>query len=288
LIFVIICSTIIINIDKVLIQLFWSAEQGGFYFSAYKLTAFINIFSLAVGTLLFPTFSELHFFKNIRAVHNLILKSERYLSMIVFPMVFGMLALAQPAGTILISGWSGAIPILQILPLFVLFAALERPYQSHFLGSDQPKIARNRVIIMVCINVLLNIILIPQDIQSLGIPLMGMGARGAAIATVISYLVGLFYSRIVFWKLSKTKGSYRILLHAFAAGLMALLLYWFNSIFIIDRWFYLLGFAFLGLAVYIFILFLVGEFKKKDIIFFIDTLNLKKMLQYIKGEIRRK
>ena len=111
-------------------------------------------------------------------------------------MVFGMVVLAEPATFILLSGWIPAIPILQILPFFALLAALEAPYQSQFVGTNRPKLARNRVVIMVLCNILLNFFLVPHDIQLLGLTLFGLGAQGAAIATVISYAIGLIYSRV--------------------------------------------------------------------------------------------
>lgn len=292
LIIVVTCATIMANIDKVLIQLFWSAEEVGYYFAVFRLSIFINMFTVAIGTLLFPTYSTLYAENNIRGIRWLTFQSERYISMIVFPMVFGLVVLAEPVAHILLSGWMPAIPILQILPFYVLLAALERPYQSQFLGMDRPKLARNRVVIMVCFNVLLNIILIPSDIQMLGLKLAGLGARGAAIATVVSYGVGLIYSRAMAWKLTKIKGTSRIILHAIAAGIMGfviyVLFYRLNMIVLITRWYHLLGFAFLGFGIYISILFILREFTKKDLDFFLDTLNIKKMFRYVKDETRGK
>lgn len=285
-------SIIMTNIDKVLIQLFWSASNVGYYTAAFRISVFINMFTAAIGTLLFPIFSTLHANNNIREIRRLTLQSERYLSMIVFPMVFGLVVLAEPATFVLLSGWMPAVPILQILPFFVLFAALGSPYQSQFLGMNRPKIARNRVVIMVCFNVLLNIVLIPKDIQMFNLNLAGMGARGAAIATVVSYVIGLIYSRTMAWRLTKIKGNPRILLHAFAAGIMAAILYFMlnnlNLILFITRWYSLLGFSLLGLGIYMIILGVMREFTKKDFQFFMDTLNIKKMIGYLNKELREK
>jgi O-antigen/teichoic acid export membrane protein len=289
---VVVSSTVIMtNIDKVLIQLFWSAADVGYYFAAFRLSKFINVFTIAIGMLLFPTFSYLHSKNDIPGIRRLTYQSERYLSMIVFPMALGMISLAEPTVAILLSQWIPAIPILQILPFFVLFVALERPYQSQFLGMNRPKLARNRVIIMVCCNVFFNIVLIPRDIQMLGLNLVGMGAKGAAIATVISYGVGLVYSRIMAWKYTKIKGNPRILFHAFASVVMATVLYFMlyqlNMIEFITRWYYLLAFALFGFGIYLAVLCLFKEFSKQDLIFFADALNIKKLIAYIKDEIRK-
>ncbi len=284
---IVVASTLIMtNIDKVLIQLFWSASDVGYYFASYNLSKFVDMFTLAIGILLFPTYSALHTKNNIEGIRNLTFKSERYLSMIVFPMAIGLMVLAEPATFILLSGWMPAVPILQILPLYALFDALSRPYGSQVVGMNRPDIARNRVIIMVIANILLNLILIPKDIQILGLNLFGLGARGAAIATVLSYIIGLFYNRAAALKLTGVKGNPRVLLHLLAAAIMATLLYFINILFIIDRWFHLLGAALFGLCVYLGILYILNEFKKEDIIFLLDTLNIKKMLQYIRDELK--
>ncbi|UCF13554.1 MAG: flippase [Thermoplasmatales archaeon] len=293
LVIVVSCSIIMTNIDKVLIQLFWDAADVGFYFAAFRLTVFINMFTLAIGTLLFPTFSMLHADNNIEGIRRLTFQSERYLSMIIFPIVLGMVVLAEPAVFILLSGWMPVVPILQILPFFVLLAALGRPHDVQIVGMGYPKLSRNRVLIMVCFNVVLNIILIPKDIQMLGgIQLAGMGAKGAAIATVISYGIGLVYNRIIAWKLTKVKVNPRILLHGLAAGVMATILYnilyTFNMIEFLTRWYHLLAISLLGLGIYLVILFLFKEFTKIDFHFFIDTLNIKKMIQYIRKELKNK
>jgi len=148
------------------------------------------------------------------------------MSMIVFPVVILMVMLAEPIIHILLSdSYMPALSVLQILPFFVLMEAFSRPYVSKFQGMNMPHITRNRVIIMVFVNIFLNLILIPKDIQSIGINCAGLGATGAAIATVCSYFIGLLYARFMTWKLTKIKGNIRIILHALAAGIMATILY---------------------------------------------------------------
>ena len=286
------CSVIITNIDKVLIQLFWSAEDVGYYFSGYRITSFIGMFTAALGLLLLPSFSKLHSENNIKSLKNLLYKSERYLSMIVFPMVFGVIVLAEPATFILLQGWMPAVPILQILAFLALFNALDQPYTSKFVGMNKPKIPRNRVIIIFIINLILNLVLIPKDIQSIGLKLAGLGAQGAALATIISFFFGLLYSRIMSWKLLKTFGNKKILLHFFAALIMSItlyiILYEFNYILYIIRWYLLLGISLFGLLIYVGILVILKEFTKEDFYFFLETLNIQKMIRYIKTELKSK
>ncbi len=286
-------NVIMHNIDKVMIQLFWTSADVGYYFSAYRLSNFIILFTSAIGMLIFPTYSALHKAGKINQIKKLTVDSERHLSMIVFPMVFGLMILAEPTAFILLSGWMPAVPMLQILPLAVLFKSLSTSYEAQFNGMNKPGINKNRILIMLVFNLSLNILLIPRDIQLLGgVKLFGLGATGAAIATAVSFAVSLAYTRIMSYKLTGSKGNKRILIHALAAIIMAailyVLLYQYDFIFWITRWYHLLAFGALGLAIYLIILTLFKEFTKEDFWFYMDTLNIRKMGQYIKEEFKHK
>ena len=61
-----------------------------------------------------------------------------------------------------------------------------------------------------------------------------------------------------------------------------------ENIVLIARWYELLGVAALGMGIYFSILFLLREVKREDLALFMDTLNVKKMLGYIKDEMKGK
>jgi prolipoprotein diacylglyceryltransferase len=54
------------------------------------------------------------------------------------------------------------------------------------------------------------------------------------------------------------------------------------------RWYHLLVFAGVGLGIYLGILFVLKEFKKQDLLFFLGILHPKEMLSYIKSELKEK
>ena len=280
-------AIIMTNIDKVLIQLFWSSRQVGEYFASYNISRYLVFFSNALGLLLFPTISEYHAKKDLKKISLLIRNSERYLSMIVFPIIIIMVVLAESIIHVMLSDkYLPAVRVLQILPFFALIEVFSRPYLAQLKGMNMPHIIRNRVLIMVIVNVFLNLLLIPKDIRNIGINLFGLGATGAAIATVISYIIGLIYSRYIAWKLTGFIGNIRIIIHAFSATIIGIILFNLNNMFYIDRWYHLLGFVMLGFCLYLCILFLLKEFTKDDLKFFLDIVNIKKMFRYIKEELR--
>jgi O-antigen/teichoic acid export membrane protein len=281
-------ALIMANLDKVLIQMFWSAEHVGYYFASARICGFVVLAGSSIGHLLFPIISNYYSKKNTRSIKEMIRRSERYISMITFPMVFGIVALAEPAIHILLSdSFNPAIPVFRILPFYALINALTIPYTSHLLGINKPKLVRNRILIMVILNLVLNIILIPKDIQSIGLTLIGLSATGAAIATVISYTIGYIQIRIVSWKQSKITFNLKILLHLFSASIMGIILYWISMNIAIERWYELFVVGLFGLGIYFSILYLLKEFTRDDYNFILDTLNIKKMLNYIVKEIKR-
>ena len=287
-------STVIMtNIDKVIIQLFWGSQQVGEYFAVYNLSQFLVIFASAVGMVLFPTISEHYANNNIDAIRNLTLQAERYLSMIVFPIIILMVVLANPIIFILLSAkYAAALPVLYLTPFFILFVIMLNPYEKQLSGMNMPKLVRNRIVIMMIINVVLNLLLVPKDIQSIGLyNLAGLGATGAAIGTVVSYFVAFIYTRYTAFRVAKIKGNYKVIFHGIAAALMGTVVYYlteYTDYITITRWYHLVIISLFGLTIYYGILYLLREFKKEDFYLFVDTLNIKKMYEYIAKEIKNK
>jgi O-antigen/teichoic acid export membrane protein len=282
-------SIVILNIDRVFIQLFWGAQQVGEYFAVFNLSRFILNFSSALVVLLLPTISEYHAKNNMDDIRKLTLASERYLSMITFPIVILLVVLAEPVIHILLSDkYLPALIVLQILPFFVLFEVLSQPYQSQLQGMNMPHIVRNRILLMMIVSLILNLILVPTDIKSLGLKLAGLGATGSALAIVIAYFVGFITTRIYAFQIANIKGNNKILLHILAATIMGMLVYSIIQNITIDRWYELIGICALGLFFYIGILIIIKEFKKEDLNLFLDTINIKKMVSYIMSEVRKK
>ena len=137
-------------------------------------------------------------------------------------------------------------------------------------------------------NVFLNPVLVPKNIKSLGLELAGLGAKGAAIATVISYIIGFAYLRIQAWRITKTGGNKCVVFHVISAIIMGITINYMLKYVAISVWYELLGIALIGIAIYFGILCIIREFKKEDLHLFLDTLNVKKMLKYIREEMKGK
>ncbi len=271
-------SIIITNFDRIAIQIFYGAEEVGQYFAVSNLSRFLVLFISAVSSLLFPVISEFHSRNDLEEIRKFAKISERYLSMIVFPIVATMIALSQAVIHVLISDqYMPARIVMQIFPIFLIMEALSIPYSTMLSGMDMPKYERNRLAIIAFSNVILNLILLPK-----------IGLAGGAMAIVFSYLAGLIYIRIVAFKIAKVSGSYKIAMHALSSIVSYFLLTYALRFFELARWYHLLAFSLFGFLIYFFVLFILREFKKEDFVFFVDTLNPLKMIGYVKEEIKNK
>ena len=76
--------------------------------------------------------------------------------------------------------------------------------------------------------------------------------------------------------------------HIVGGIVMGMALYYLNSLVPLVRWYHLIGFAFVGIAMYVGVLFIIREFKKRDLKFFLHLAQPAGMLEYIKLELKGK
>lgn len=275
------------NIDRVMIGYFWTSAEVGYYFSAQKIAVFVLVLSTSVGTLLFPTISEHHAknrFEDIRKTTNLAL---RYISMTVCPAVAFIIVFRKSVIDIALSpSFYPAAPVLVILLIYVLIVSLKSPYIYIVTGMNRPGLAAKAGFIVCAINIVLNTLFIPKNgvLSIFGIN----GPTGAATATVISGFIGLVIFMFLSKRLVGIKISKKPLLHMSVAGITGCLLYYIIAFVPFVRWYHLIFFGLVSLAAYLGILYLLKEFTKKDLDFFLDTVNPKEMAGYVKSELKRK
>jgi peptidoglycan biosynthesis protein MviN/MurJ (putative lipid II flippase) len=136
-------------------------------------------------------------------------------------------------------------------------------------------------------NIGLNYLFIPE--WGLLSPLGINGPVGAATATVLSQLVGFVGLRVAARRLTGIKLMQTNTPRHIVAGIvMGIVLYYLNSLVPLVRWYHLIGFALVGVAVYVGVLVIVREFKKRDLNFFLDLAHPAGMLEYIKSELKGK
>jgi O-antigen/teichoic acid export membrane protein len=280
-----ILSSISLNIDKVAIQLFWDSVEVGYFFGMQRVTLIMNVIAMALLPILLPSISYYYTKKRKRTVRQLLFSSERYISMILVPLVVVCCVLPAPLIHIMVGDeFLPATNVLAILALSALFLSLNVPHIQTLYGCGYSKAGARVGITIALTNTILIFIFVPRDI--LGFSLFGLGALGAALASLMSVCVGFVISRHYTKRILKTRFRKRIVRHWLAGIGSGLLLYQLSIWFSITRWYEFAFFSVIGLLVYLGLLIALKEFRRKDLHFFLEILNPRKMKDYVRQEMK--
>jgi len=284
-----IISTISTNIDKLLIGYFWTATEVGYYFSLQQILQIILIINVAFITVLFPVYSRYHTTNNFAKINEITKTTERYISMVIVPPIVVIIVFVNSVISIMLnSAFLPAASTLVVLTVYAALASFMAPYYSLLVGLNRPGIYAKIGLGISLINIVLDVLFIPQ--WGLLTPLGINGPTGAAVALVISNFVGFFWIRLAAKKLTGIQLLQTHTPRHIVAGVgMGLILYFIAfqiNVFPTMHWYQLILFVGLGLAIYVIILYALKEFTKTDLSFFVELLHPKKMLQYIRSEVK--
>jgi len=214
---------------------------------------------------------------------------ERYISMVVIPPIVVIIVFVNAVISIMLtSAYLPAASTFIVLSIYAVLASFMAPYYSLLVGMNKPGTYAKIGLGISLIAIALNFLFIPK--WGLLTPVGINGPTGAAVALMLSNLVGFVWIRLAAKKLTGIQLlQIHTLRHIIAGAAMGLVLYViaFRTTFFPNiHWYHLLMFAGIGLVVYIAVLYLLREFTKNDFNFFIELLHPKKMLQYIKSEVK--
>jgi len=283
-----IISTINLNIDKVMVGYFWTATEVGYYFAAQQLIQMLFVFSFALGIVLFPTLSRYHAQKDFEKIKQTTRLAERYLSMVIMPVIGIIILFVHPVLLIMLnSSFLPAATVMIVLLVNTIIYDLMIPYQSLITGMDKPSITAKIGFSMCLLNIVLAFLFIPQ--QGLLSPVGINGPAGAATATLISSLFGFIWLRFTVKKMAGIAVlQSHTPRHIIAAVGMGGVLYYLNLFFPLIHWYHLIAYSLAGLGIYLAILYILREFKKKDLLFFLSLLRPKELLSDIRSELKTK
>ncbi|QSW99415.1 flippase [Haloterrigena alkaliphila] len=182
------------HLDVILVGFFTNPTQVAFYTIGKQISQFTRVPAASIGFALSPSYGAETSKGRTEAATSVYQESLVKTLSLYVPACVGILVVADPAiVTVFGDGYAGAVLVVQVLALFVLFEALENISGPalDYLGR-----ARARAVLKAVTsigNVALNVLLIPQ-----------FGAVGAAVATVITYgtyailSVGIVYTELPF------------------------------------------------------------------------------------------
>jgi len=278
-----------INISTIMIGYFWTSTEVGYFFTVQRILEFITILSGSVGALLFPALSELHSIKNFNTINQTTRLAERYVSMVMIPPVVIIMVFVYPLINIMLDrSFLPAALVLIILTIYAFISGIDMPFNSLIQGINKPGVTVKVGFVICATNIILNYLFIPE--MGLLSSFVINGPSGAAVATVISISIGFILIRIYARKFTGIKllqsHTPRHILAGMIMGFVLYLIAFQSLLFPAIHWYHLLMFAGLGLVIYLAVLFVLKEFKKQDLLFFLSIIHPKEMISYIKSELK--
>jgi O-antigen/teichoic acid export membrane protein len=211
--------------------------------------------------------------------------------MIVIPIIIGLIVLVNPFIRIVLTDYFlPAASVLVVLAISIFITCFNSSYRALISGMDKPSILAKTMIVVCLLNVALNFLFIPDN--GLLSPYGINGPTGAAVASLLSTLLGFFIIRMAAKKLIGIKivrsYTFRQIFAGLVVGAILYLIISFTPYFEFIYWYHFLVLIGVGGATYFGMLFLMKEFGKEDLYFFLDLLRPKKMLKYISSELKEK
>ncbi|MBU4031656.1 MAG: polysaccharide biosynthesis C-terminal domain-containing protein [Candidatus Thermoplasmatota archaeon] len=281
-------------LDKVILGYYWTSVEVGYYFAVQRISFFVMLVPSAIGIVLFPTISSMYvkYRSNVKKRNHQLVQltrfSERYISMVTVPLVSTFIVFAVPLIDIILnSSFRPGTLSMQILFIYTYVTTMYVPIFFLVLGTNRPQMIAKAFVLSGVSNIVLNLFLIPRDglLSFVGID----GAAGAAFATLISALIMcwilLYYSGRI---MKRGLFEKRIILHIVAGIIAGLLMLVVSNQFDIIQWYHLISLTLIGLGAYLGILFALGEFRKAELNFFLDTVNPLGLLRHVRDEMRGK
>lgn len=161
--------------DSILISKLLPPENLGWWGVPYKVAYAFQFVPMALSASVYPVFSSLTI-NAPQSIGSLFVKAWKYLFVVVFPLSFGMIAVASPA-VIRFFGeeYAPSVPVLQISMISLIFSYLNIISGALLNATNHQKIQTMLVGITLVFNIFLNVFFIPA-----------FGIIGAAVSALFS------------------------------------------------------------------------------------------------------
>lgn len=284
--FIGISATLAMQLDKVFINLFSDVTQVGLYTAAQSIVMMITFISTIFISLLFPTFSRLHANNDIKGIRLLSNRIERYIS---FPLmaagIFVYFFSPQIQYILLGDKFVVSANIIKILIINAMLLIFAQPYTSQIIGMGRIKLATLLSIFVLILNIIFYVIFIPESF--LGINMMGLGGRGAALSLLVSNIIGTNLFRYYAFKISGAKPNLVILSHLVVSVVtFGIINFFLKDLSQINNIIVLTGVALIGGFIYLTILALLKQFTKNDFNYYLNVVDPVKMMKYVVSEVK--
>lgn len=177
------------SMDKLMLKWIVDYEEVGFYSNSEKIINICVAFISALGQVMLPKMTNLLANGNTEQFNILTRKSIKFSSFLSIAMFYGLLGVAKNFIPLFYGpGYEPCIPLLQLLSVNLMFLAWGSVLRSEFLiPKEQDSIFIKSVLLGVVVNLILNILLIPQ-LKAIGATI---GTISAEVFSLIFILLGI-------------------------------------------------------------------------------------------------
>lgn len=168
------------DIDILVLGLFVPSALIGIYAVTWSLSKFLEIFSNAIASTMFPEISHTSVAETKHATATLVEDSLRYNGLVIIPGLVGGVILAEEILRIYGPEFVEGETVLGLLICAVLLYTYQKQFLNALNGVDRPDLAFRVNFVFAVLNVGLNIVLIWE-----------YGIEGAALASLLSVSVAL-------------------------------------------------------------------------------------------------
>ena len=181
-------QTLISNLDRTMLQNLAGTKEVGIFFAMQSVLAILNSVSSSAMTVLLPKVSRVYAAKRFDDLRQSVMKSVRYLSILIVPCAVLIIMFRDVIISILFGpSFLDGGGVLVVFSFAFVVAALTRPYANILYGAAK----HHWLVINYAINLAViffsNLYLIPK------VNGLGLGATGAAISNLSIWLIsGIF------------------------------------------------------------------------------------------------
>lgn len=278
------------HVDSTALGFFLSDVETGIFGRVRRLPLFLTGIGLAVSILLFPSLSAMAARGDKEGIQKAMDRAVRYLSLLLVPLILFLIAFAEPLIRIAVGNLfvSGAVA-MSLLGLYTFFVTLAVPHSNLLMGLGHSRIIAILGLITALLVIVLDLLLIPKDIRSLGIPLAGLGIEGAALGTLASGAFWYGSLRYATWRVAGYRERGHVWKHLVAGVVMTVALLALHSqVLPLTRALHVPLYGLLGGLVYLAVLIPLREATREDWAYVRESIHPIEMLRYVRDELRRK
>jgi len=251
-----VASSVVLNVDTVLISTFRTLKEVALYQVAQPLANLLLLVASTVTVVLMPVISELWTKNRRETVKEMLGLLTKAVFILVIPLALIMIAFPENViGMLFGETYLGASFALQLLSLSSIILTMYYILSSSIIGIGKPLLGTKIAFVIMAVNVVFNIILIPI-----------IGITGAALSLIASILAGFSLITYFVKKYINVLIQWFNLLKIFVGGILTLLIIFaIKTILVTNPWIELVIALVAGFIFYAFFILLTKSITKSEI-----------------------